>query len=157
VQKHYSGGPITAETMKKMKYLTNFMDETMRFAKLAPFASRVSSHDSVLGGHKIPKNTPVITAMGTIFDDEDVFKNPQEFNPDRFNEKLPAYAFEPFGFAGKRKCPGYRMSELEGQMLLILILKNFKVSLVPGQVVERKYGLVTRPAEEVWATVQKRD
>ena len=32
-----------------------------------------------------------------------------------------------------------------------------QVTLVPGQVVERKYGLVTRPAEEVWATVQKRD
>ena len=32
------------------------MDETMRHSKLAPFAARVASHDSVLGGHKVPKN-----------------------------------------------------------------------------------------------------
>ena len=28
----------------------------MRHSKLAPFAARVASHDSVLGGHKVPKN-----------------------------------------------------------------------------------------------------
>ena len=28
----------------------------MRHTKLAPFAARVASHDSVLGGHKVPKN-----------------------------------------------------------------------------------------------------
>ena len=32
----------------------------------------------------------------------------------------------------------------------------WQVSLVPGQVVEYKYGLVTKPADEIWITVQKR-
>ena len=52
------------------------------------------------------------------------------FDPDRFNRKIPAFGFEPFGFAGKRKCPGYRLTELEAQMLLVLALKQFKVGFI---------------------------
>ncbi|KAF6040900.1 hypothetical protein EB796_000741 [Bugula neritina] len=137
-------------------YLENFCKETLRFSRLAPFAARVSSHDSLLGGHVIPKNTPIITSIGTLLSDKNLWKDPETFNPDRFNERPPPYAFEPFGFAGKRKCPGYRLSEIEANIFLVLTIKQFKVALVPGQVVKNLYGLVTKPADEIWLTVEER-
>ena len=82
------------------------------------------------------------------------------FDPGRFDDNvvksLPKYSFEPFGFAGKRKCPGYRFAYVELTVVLATLLRNFKFDLVEGQVVESVYGLVTKPKEEIWFTVSPR-
>ncbi|XP_067944170.1 cytochrome P450 20A1-like [Watersipora subatra] len=156
VDEYYVEGPVTVDIMKNMKYLQNVMNEVMRYSKLAPYSARKSSSDCIISGHKIPKETPIIISAGTLMQNGDLWENPDEFDPDRFNKKIPAYGFEPFGFAGKRKCPGYRLTELESQMFIVLALKRFKVTLVPGQVVEPSYGLVTKPSEEIWILVEKR-
>ena len=82
------------------------------------------------------------------------------FDPDRFNydkmEQLPKYAFEPFGFAGKRKCPGYRFGLAEVSVLLAKLLRSgMKFDLSPGQTVTAKYDLTGQPAEEIWITVEQ--
>jgi cytochrome P450 family 20 subfamily A len=71
--------------------------------------------------------------------------------------KLPSFAFEPFGFAGKRKCVGYRFSLGEAMTFLAVLLRsNLRLSLAPDQTVTSKAGLVTFPSEEVWLTVEER-
>ena len=71
-------------------------------------------------------------------------------------KSLPKYAFEPFGFAGKRKCPGYRFAYVELTVILATLLRKIKFDLVEGQVVTSEYGLVTKPKEEIWVTVSPR-
>ena len=82
------------------------------------------------------------------------------FDPERFSEsevkKRHPMAFQPFGFAGKRKCPGYRFSYAEIAVVLSVLLRRFKIHLVDGQVVQPEYMLVTQPKEEIWITVTKR-
>ena len=82
------------------------------------------------------------------------------FDPERFNaeetKKRHPMAFQPFGFAGKRKCPGYRFSYAEVAVVLSVLLRRFKIHLVEGQVVEPEYLLVTQPKEEIWITVTER-
>ena len=46
--------------------------------------------------------------------------------------KIEPFKFEPFGI-GKRKCPGYRMADMEAQVFLTLILRNFKVGALYSQ------------------------
>jgi len=65
-------------------------------------------------------------------------------------------AFSPFGFAGKRQCPGYKYAYLESTVLIANIIRKFKVALWEDQVVKPVYGLVTHPMEEVWLKVTKR-
>ena len=82
------------------------------------------------------------------------------FDPDRFNadrmKQLPQYAFEPFGFAGKRKCPGYRFALAQVSMLLAKLLRSgLQFGLAPGQTVTAKYDLSGKPAEEIWMTVEQ--
>ena len=82
------------------------------------------------------------------------------FDPDRFSEdrmqELPQYAFEPFGFAGKRKCPGYRFSLAEVSVLLAkLLCSGLKFGLAPGQTVTAKFDLTGKPAEEVWMAIDR--
>lgn len=71
-------------------------------------------------------------------------------------KQLPSLAYQPFGFAGKRKCPGWRFSIVEGLVFLSVLIKRFKFHLVEGQQVNPVHGLVTSPAEEVWITVTRR-
>lgn len=82
------------------------------------------------------------------------------FDPERFSEEnvksRSHYAFEPFGFAGKRKCPGYKLAILEALTILSSLVQAFRIELVPGQVVAPQYGLVTMPKEEIWITVTER-
>ena len=66
--------------------------------------------------------------------------------------------FEPFGFAGKRKCPGYRFAYMEVAVFMSVLVRKFKFKLVDGQAeVTPVYGLVTTPSEEIWITLEKRE
>ena len=65
-------------------------------------------------------------------------------------------AFQPFGFAGKRVCPGYRFAYAEAMVCLVTVLRKFKITLVEGQVVNPAHGLVTHPEEEIWIKLETR-
>lgn len=151
---------VDQNSTKDLKYLHQVINETFRCAAIAPWAARYQDVDSKLGGYEITKNTPVIHALGVSFQNEKYFPNPKRFDPDRFSEEniksRPAYAFQPFGFAGNRMCPGYKLSSIGSVVLLVTILKKFRVNFVEGQVVIPNFGLVTRPNDEIWITLQKR-
>ena len=141
-------------------YMRQVIDETLRCAVIAPWAARFQDFDSELGGHKIPKNTPVIHALGVSQQDETVWPLPNKFDPDRFSpensKKRPSLAFKPFGFAGKRICPGQKFAYGEATVCFASLLKKFKINMVEGQVINPVHGLVTHPSEEVWITIEKR-
>ncbi len=91
---------------------------------------------------------------------KNIFNNFFRFDPERFSpentKSRSSYAFQPFGFAGKRKCPGYQFAYAEATVAMSIILRKFKVKLVEGQVVTPDYGLVTTPRDEIWITLEKR-
>ena len=81
------------------------------------------------------------------------------FDPDRFSPDAPKRhpnAYQPFGFSGKRKCPGFRFTYYEGVIFLISIFRNFNVSLVPGQDVVMQHRLLCQPKEEIYINVTAR-
>ena len=86
--------------------------------------------------------------------------SPFRFDPDRFSpenkKNRPSLAFQPFGFAGKRICPGYRFAYAEAIVCFVTLLRKFKVKMVEGQMVSPVFGLVTHPEEEIWITIEKR-
>lgn len=52
------------------------------------------------------------------------------FDPDRFSpensKSRPSYAFQPFGFAGKMICPGYKFAYIEAIIGLVTILRSLR-------------------------------
>ncbi|XP_071966177.1 cytochrome P450 20A1-like [Antedon mediterranea] len=151
---------VTSETIGKLVYTRQVLDETMRTAVLAPFSARYQEMDVQIGGHLIPKMTPVIHALGVVQQDEKYWSEPKLFNPDRFSEEnsklRDKLTFSPFGFAGKRICPGYRFSYVELTVFLSQLIRKFKFNLIEGLVIEPVHGLVTCPSDEIWVTVEKR-
>ncbi|KAK2558775.1 Cytochrome P450 20A1 [Acropora cervicornis] len=136
------------------------IDETLRVSVLAPWGARIHEFDLQVGEYIIPKETPMLLPFGVVLQDPNLWPEPQRFDPDRFNsdnlKKLPNLSYQPFGFAGKRKCPGWRLSIAEGLVFLSVLVKRFKFHLVEGQHVKPVYRLVTSPSEEIWVTVTKR-
>jgi cytochrome P450 family 20 subfamily A len=151
------------EQIDQMTYLTSIINESLRVSVLAPWAARVSTDEQIIiGGHTIPADTPIIQALGVVLQDEKIWSNPSEFNPDRFDQenkkKLPALAFSPFGFSGKRICPGYRFAQYEASLFTAGIIRTFKVTLVDStSPVIPVHGLVTAPQDEIFVQLNKRD
>ncbi|KAL8600517.1 hypothetical protein ACOMHN_005011 [Nucella lapillus] len=152
---------VTHQSIGRLKYMRQVLDETMRCAVVTPWAARYSEEDMELGGHRIPGGTPVIHALGVTLMDEKMWPAPTVFDPDRFSEKRskgrPTLAFSPFGFAGHRQCPGYRLAYLEATIMMVTALRKFRFMLVPGQEVKPHYSIVTRPKEEIWFKVARRE
>jgi len=150
----------TVKQCEELKYMKQVIDESLRCSVLAPYAARYSDYDIVVGGHIIPKQTPIILALGAMLYNEKTFPQPSRFDPDRFSEenskKRHPLAFQPFGFAGKRKCPGYRFAYYEVFAFLTAMLQNYKISLVEGKPVEMVHSLVTQPKEEIWVSLEPR-
>eukprot|EP01104_Vermistella_antarctica_P014811 TRINITY_DN471_c0_g1_i1.p1 TRINITY_DN471_c0_g1~~TRINITY_DN471_c0_g1_i1.p1 ORF type:complete len:536 (+),score=65.73 TRINITY_DN471_c0_g1_i1:187-1794(+) len=154
-------GPVNSvlgySQMNKLTYMKAVLNETLRCAQVGPWAARISDkpvaiRDDVL----LPPNTPIIISLGNALMSTEYWDDPEEFNPDRFlkdDQSFPAFAFKPFGFAGKRQCPGYRFSTVNAQTLLCELLPRFRLVLAEenegmGEV-KRVYGLVTHPSRSI--------
>ncbi|XP_070560194.1 cytochrome P450 20A1-like [Ptychodera flava] len=153
---------VDHENQSQLRYLKRVIDETLRCAVFAPFAARVNhEEDMKVLDYTIPKGTGVIHALGVVLADKTIWPDPERFDPDRFLPEKVAerhkLTFSPFGFAGKRMCPGHRISHAEASVLLATLCRKFKFHLVGGQNIKRKYGFVTLPSEEVKIALEKRE
>ncbi|KAL9966277.1 hypothetical protein ACROYT_G024326 [Oculina patagonica] len=151
---------IKPQVTSELKYTRQVLDETLRASVLGPWGARINEFDLQVGEFVIPKETPILLPFGIVLQDPNLWPEPKRFDPDRFSpeniKERPSLAYQPFGFAGKRKCPGWRFSIAEGLVFLSVLIKRFKFHLVEGQDVKPVHGLVTSPVEEVWVTVTER-
>ncbi|XP_071803618.1 cytochrome P450 20A1-like [Asterias amurensis] len=153
-------GEVDKSNVKDMKYLRQVINEGLRVSVLAPYAARFQDSDSKLGGHVIPGGTPVMHALGVVLQDEELWPEPEKFDPERFSVAnfTPRHkmGFQSFGFAGKRVCPGKYLSYAEISVFVAVLCRDLKFNLAEGQVVEKFHGLVTSPKSEIWFTLEKR-
>ncbi|XP_070560255.1 cytochrome P450 20A1-like [Ptychodera flava] len=153
---------IDFQNQSQLRYLKRVLDETLRCAVLAPFAARVNYEaDMKVLDYTIPKGAGVVHALGVVLADKTIWPDPERFDPDRFlPEKLAErhkLAYSPFGFAGKRICPGYRVSDAEASVLFATLCRKFKFHLVGCKNIKRMYGFVTLPSDEIKITLEKRE
>jgi len=156
-----SKDPIWPSALAQLRYVHQVIDESMRLSSLAPYAARCANVELLLGDHLVPKDTPILQALGVVLQDSNYWPNPTKFDPDRFSDKevgkRDALSCPFFGFAGKRKCPGYRLAYVELTTVMSVLSRKFQFRLADAsQVVLPHFGLVARPADEIWVTLEKR-
>lgn len=98
---------------------------------------RKSKEEVELLGHKLPVNTRLILNFYAIHRDPNVYKNPEEFNPEQFFVDHPEIsatsgndhlALLPFGM-GRRMCPGFALGDLLFHLMLAHLIQSFDWSL----------------------------
>ncbi|XP_052791149.1 cytochrome P450 3A41-like [Mya arenaria] len=121
----------TYDNIGTLKYMDQFISETLRFYPPVPRLSRLAQEDLVYKDMVIPKGTSVVIPAWSVHHDPNHYPDPETFDPDRFApEKKSSYpsegvTFLPWGL-GPRHCIGMRLAQVEAKVALVHLLRNFR-------------------------------
>nr|QUF59374.1 cytochrome p450 CYP3044B7 [Brachionus angularis] len=154
-------GEISYDSVHEMNYMNMVIDETLRMFPAAISLDRVANEDYEYEGIKINKGQVVICPIFALHHDPDVYENPDEFKPERFddeNRKLrDNNTYLPFG-QGPRSCIGMRFAQLEIKLTLANILSKYnfiKCDKTPEKIIIDSSGF-SRPKVPVILKIKSR-
>ncbi|MBA0788689.1 hypothetical protein Gotri_027586 [Gossypium trilobum] len=81
---------LTLVEIREMKYLSKVIDETLRLVTFSLTVFREALTDVSINGYVIPKGWKILVWFRSIHLDPQIYPNPKEFNPSRWDH--------PFGF-----------------------------------------------------------
>ncbi|KAL4445473.1 hypothetical protein ABPG74_004547 [Tetrahymena malaccensis] len=159
INKHISPEkPITYENISQLNYLDCFIKEVFRiYGPTSTLMYRIATQDHKIKNIEIKKGSMVNLAILTNFYNSKTFKNPEEFNPDRWLEKtqINPYAFLPFS-AGRRNCIGQHLGLLTIKIVICLILRDFEVTLSnPDYKIDRLQKFVHGPSSPIYCNFER--
>ncbi|MGE3645085.1 MAG: cytochrome P450 [Beijerinckiaceae bacterium] len=146
-----------AQWLDAMPNLTAVFEESMRLFPAVPHMSRIAGADDVVSGVPIKAGTLIIVAPWVLHRHRLLWKNPDEFQPERFlpgaREKIDRFAYLPFG-AGPRVCIGQVFAMQEAIIVLASILRRVRLRLSgpPPQPVHR---ITLRPSPRLAMSVER--
>lgn len=116
----------------EMTYTKMFLQESMRLFPPVYSLLRVSLEDDHINEYFVPRKSWVAINIYALHRHPKYWEKPDEFIPERFNPstfKGKAFVYIPFG-QGKRSCIGKPLAMAELQIVLPIILQNFKLQLI---------------------------
>ncbi|RDY08724.1 Beta-amyrin 11-oxidase, partial [Mucuna pruriens] len=117
---------LSLKEIKQMGYLSKVIDETLRKTTISFANFREAKVDIHMNGYTIPKGWKVLVWARQVHMDPDIFQNPKEYDPSRWeNHTTRAGTFFPFGY-GSRFCPGSELAKLEICVFLHHFLLNYR-------------------------------
>ena len=136
-----------SNTIFKLPYLTAVCNETLRIypVGMLTFPRKVKTPISVCG-QQLEPGTIIIGSIYLTHQREDIYPQPEKFNPERFLEKqFSPYEFLPFG-GGARRCIGLAFAQMEMKLILAKVMKTWSMQLINTQEIKpQRRGLVTGP------------
>ncbi|EMT65694.1 hypothetical protein FOC4_g10007802 [Fusarium odoratissimum] len=151
---------MAAKSIDELPYLENVIREALRVYSPSLIIPWEALEDIDIAGVKIPKGTTVqlIPAM-TQLNPEIWGPDVETFNPDRWDhlsdDALSPYAMETFS-NGPRMCPGKALALLSMKILLVGLIRDFKIESVGDEEVEfRNPSLTLKSKMELRFKVQR--
>ncbi len=147
---------MSGETLPELEMV---LDETLRLYPAAWVGPRKAVESFEFGGHQVPRDAYVYYSSWASHRLPDVWSEPDAFVPERFapdaKAKLPKGAYVPFG-GGSRTCIGMRFGQLEIKTIVTLLLRRFRLELVPGRAMTVRQMPTLSPREPLLMTVRER-
>lgn len=129
------GRPPQVEDIPRLPYLDAVIREALRLYPPAYILSRTAIEPFELGGYRFSKGVTVLMLPWIMHRQARYFAEPELFRPERWldglAERLPAYAYFPFG-GGPRRCIGQGFALMEAALLVGAIAQRFRFRLAPG-------------------------
>lgn len=127
------------EDLQSMPYLKMVIQEALRLYTPVWSLTRVSVKEDVINGYPIPRGSYIMISLYSLHRHPDFWERPYEFYPERFNPdtfKGKAFVYLPFG-QGKRMCIGKPLAMTEMQLILPMLLKEFRfINVVKNPVLD---------------------
>lgn len=143
----------------RLPFIDYIVQETLRWGPVSPIGvPHKSLDDDEYNGMHIPKGSFVYANARAMTHDERTYKNPDEFDPDRFIPNSKGGAGEPFpvgqfGF-GRRVCVGSHLAEASVWIVVAILLATMKIEKAIGPdgkevvpEVELTNGLTSHPKQ----------
>ncbi|XP_050238573.1 ent-kaurenoic acid oxidase 1-like [Mercurialis annua] len=145
---------LSLKEVREMDYLSKVIDETLRLITFSLVVFREAKSNVNVNGYMIPRGWRILVWFRSVHFDPEIYPNPKEFNPSRWdNHTAKAGTFLPFG-AGSRLCPGNDLAKLEISVFLHHFLLNYKLErLNPESTV--MYLPHSRPKDNCLARIKK--
>ncbi|XP_028667754.2 1,25-dihydroxyvitamin D(3) 24-hydroxylase, mitochondrial [Erpetoichthys calabaricus] len=148
----------SADDIRRMPYLKACLKESMRLTPSVPFTSRTLDKDTVLGDYMLPKGTVLMINSHALGCSEESFNDSMQFKPERWLQQrhcINPFAHVPFGI-GKRMCIGRRLAELQLQLALCWIVKDFKIESTDNEPVDTVHSGILIPNRELPVAFKRR-
>ncbi|CAM6037136.1 unnamed protein product [Sphagnum compactum] len=124
------GDLLCWDDTRKMKYMWQVIQETMRIQPIVTFAIRETLQEIEYGGFTIPKGWKVAWSGPRSHLSPQFFPNPERFDPSRFEGIGPQpFTYLPFG-GGPRICPGIEFARTEMVVFLHHLVLNYEWSMI---------------------------
>ena len=161
IQRVLGGRAPTASVLPRLTYTEMVLREAMRLYPPVWVIGRRALAPFRMGSYELPAETNVVMSQLITHRDAKYFPEPERFDPDRWrpndprNLSLPRFAYFPFG-GGPRVCIGAGFSMMEAVLLLATIAQKFKLTLVPGQTIEKLPSVTLRPKSGIRVVLHRR-
>jgi cytochrome P450 len=152
-------GEVEFEHTKRLVFVRNVFRETLRLYPPITFLPRIANERTMIGDYPVKRGALVMIAPWTLHRHVDYWRNPDEFDPDRFlperEAELTPGAYIPFGL-GPRICAGAAFATIEATLLIARLFRRFDFHVRDAEKVRPAARLTTRPAEQIMCTVARR-
>jgi cytochrome P450 len=135
LERELGGKPPTTESIGRLTYLEQAINETLRLYPPAYMLTREVASEDRIGGFTIPSKAWILLSAYVTHRRHDVWENPEGFDPERFaparESVRPTCAFYPF-FAGPHKCIGQGLAMMEIKLVLATLRQRCRLDLLEG-------------------------
>lgn len=127
--------PVTFDDLPKLGILDRLISESLRLHPPAWIDARYVTQGFEFKGYDIPPGSRLIYSPYVTHRLGTVWKDPERFNPERWNPAAPdyraatPYEFLPFG-GGPRRCIGASFALLEMKVVLAELVRSVRLELV---------------------------
>lgn len=151
---------VTPDDIAQMPYMKCVMQETLRLFAIIPNLSRHCQEDYEFKefGITIPKGTLILIPMCVVNRDPELWENPSDFTPERFEGTEMTCAkkgFFPFGY-GSRVCIGNSLAQIESSIFLSILLRKFEIKSDPSYKLKIMSGISLTTTEHIRVQFKKR-
>ncbi|KAK3605589.1 hypothetical protein CHS0354_005896 [Potamilus streckersoni] len=147
-------GKIPYTFLSEAPYLKAVCKEAQRLYPVGTSYTRQMPVDISLNGHHIPKGTYVIVPLYALARMDSIYLDAERFAPERWIRNIsgkmehPPFVYFPFG-VGPRMCIGRRFAELDVNILVALLYRNYKTELLQETPLQVKTRLILRASTAV--------
>lgn len=140
--------PSDIQVLNQLPYLDAVCKETLRIYPVAIITfPRITKSTVKVGNYEYPPDMILAPCIYLLHHREDLYPNPNQFQPERFLEKeFSPYEFMPFG-GGIRRCVGDVFAMMEMKIVIATILKQYSLKLLEKKAVKPvRRGVTVAPA-----------
>ena len=117
---------LTSFNIAKLVYMNKFVNEVMRIAPVGHTHARQVKSSFKHEMNLFRTGDIILLSIYGLHHDPNVWNEPEDFNPNRFDEKHLASSFLPYGL-GQHTCPGQHLSNQTIAIALVTLLRNFTI------------------------------